>query len=319
MINNTTINNFKGINNINIDEFKKINLFYGNNNAGKTSLLQGIYLATLFDNTNNLKDYFENLNLFRKLFNNFDINIENQINIKTKDFSVELNLKPVTGENNFFVTPDGYKKLDEIKLNYIVRDENNEYIINNLIEKIETRQNNKGIIISKDDVNNNKYIIDSKYLGHFYNCKKQTFDLYNDFYEKGAHLQVSEILKELQPNLKEIIPVDNELYCDADMSEVVTIDVMGSGVTKLLSIFTILYQCSSGVAFIDNMECGLGDKALELLWKNIFKISNDLNIQLFITTNSLFFIESYLHDYPELKEQVGVYKIEKSENSICAS
>ncbi len=317
MIYQIAIKNFKGINAIDIEGFKKINLFYGDNNSGKSSLLQGIYLATLFDNTNNLKDYFESSNLFRSLFNNFDTNAKNQIKVKTKDFSVELNLKPVTGENNFFVTPEGYKKLDEIKLNYIVKDENDDYIINNLIEKIETRQNNKGIIISKDDVNNNKYIIDSKYLEHCQGCKDKVFKLYNDLYDKGNHFQISDILKSIQPKLKEVIPVDNELYCDANMSEVLTLDVMGSGFTRLLSIFTVLYQCSSGIMFIDNMECGLGNQTLELLWKNIFKISEELNIQLFITSNSLNFIESYLHDYPELKEKIGMYKIAKAENSVC--
>lgn len=319
MISKTHITNFKCINNIDIDGFKNVNIFHGQNNLGKTSILQGIYLATLFDNTNNLKGYFENLNLFRKLFNNFDVNVENQINIKTKDFNVELNLKPVTDENNFFVTPDGYKKLDEIKLHYVVKDENNDYIINNLIEKIETRQNNKGIIISKDDVDNNKYIIDSNYLGCSCISKQQVFELYNDLYEKGGHFQVSDILKAIQPSLKEVIPVDNDLYCDTGMNEVVTLEVMGSGFTKLLSVFTVLYQASSGVVFIDNMECGLGSDALELLWKNIFKIANELNIQLFITSNSLLFIESYLHDFPELKETVGMYQIQKRENSVCVS
>lgn len=38
------IHSFRGLTDVTLDHFSKINLFVGENNAGKTSLLEAIYL-----------------------------------------------------------------------------------------------------------------------------------------------------------------------------------------------------------------------------------------------------------------------------------
>ena len=41
---NITINNFRGIENLSLDDFGNINLLIGKNNVGKTSILESIFL-----------------------------------------------------------------------------------------------------------------------------------------------------------------------------------------------------------------------------------------------------------------------------------
>ncbi|ARM74749.1 AAA family ATPase [Acidianus manzaensis] len=53
MITSISINNFRGIKELNIENFGDINVFIGRNNTGKSSILEALYLTSL---TDSLKD-----------------------------------------------------------------------------------------------------------------------------------------------------------------------------------------------------------------------------------------------------------------------
>ena len=63
MFDKVTIDRFRGISHADISGFKRINLFFGKNNCGKSSLLEAIFLACgqsnplLPLNINNFRDY----------------------------------------------------------------------------------------------------------------------------------------------------------------------------------------------------------------------------------------------------------------------
>lgn len=47
---NIEINNFRGINHLKIDDFSRVNVFLGQNNSGKSSILEAVLLLSEMSN-----------------------------------------------------------------------------------------------------------------------------------------------------------------------------------------------------------------------------------------------------------------------------
>ena len=105
MYQNVTIENFRGITSLEIDDFKKVNLFVGKNNCGKTTVLEALFLLTGPVNAelplriNAFRGYsIIEENSWRLIFNN--LNVDKYITIKGKQTKPEerrvLVIKPKT-------------------------------------------------------------------------------------------------------------------------------------------------------------------------------------------------------------------------------
>ncbi len=88
MIDQLIIDNFRGINHIEFNDLRRINIFVGKNNSGKTSVLEAIFLnigavnPELAPRINAFRDHNKvDDSSFRSFFYNFDIN--NPIKIYT--------------------------------------------------------------------------------------------------------------------------------------------------------------------------------------------------------------------------------------------
>jgi len=68
---------------------------------------------------------------------------------------------------------------------------------------------------------------------------------------------------------------------------------MGDGINRILTIILAMVNCQNGFLLIDEFENGLHYKAQEKLWKIIFKLAKDLNVQVFATTHSSDCINSF--------------------------
>ncbi len=62
---------------------------------------------------------------------------------------------------------------------------------------------------------------------------------------------------------------------------------LGFGVSHVLAIAIAMGACRSGIVFIDEIDTGLHYSHLADLWRSILKISRKLNVQVFATTHSL--------------------------------
>lgn len=61
---------------------------------------------------------------------------------------------------------------------------------------------------------------------------------------------------------------------------------MGDGINRILSIILAMVNCEGGVLLIDEFENGLHHTVQEQLWKVIFSLADQLDIQVFATTHS---------------------------------
>ena len=100
---NIEINNFRGIDHLKIDDLSRVNVFLGQNNSGKSSVLETIYLITGMSNPDmpqNLnrirtKNLYANFSDISYLFHNMDIKIVPELQAEQFDGncrSLRLNL-----------------------------------------------------------------------------------------------------------------------------------------------------------------------------------------------------------------------------------
>ena len=69
---------------------------------------------------------------------------------------------------------------------------------------------------------------------------------------------------------------------------------MGDGINKILMIILTLLNCKNGTLLIDEIENGLHYTALFKLWQMIIHLSEVLNVQVFVTTHSSDCIRSFV-------------------------
>lgn len=69
---------------------------------------------------------------------------------------------------------------------------------------------------------------------------------------------------------------------------------MGDGLNRILTIILALLNCKEGVLLIDEFENGLHYSVQTQLWQIIYKLAEELNIQVFATTHSEDCIKSFV-------------------------
>lgn len=69
---------------------------------------------------------------------------------------------------------------------------------------------------------------------------------------------------------------------------------MGDGVNRILTIVLSMLNCTGGMLLVDEFENGLHYTALCQLWKMIFQLAKELDIQVFVTSHSNDCIRSFI-------------------------
>ncbi len=72
----------------------------------------------------------------------------------------------------------------------------------------------------------------------------------------------------------------------SSVKEVIPLQSMGDGMNRILTIILALVNAKDGYLLIDEFENGLHYTVQEDLWKMIFKLAKELNVQVFATTHS---------------------------------
>lgn len=105
-------------------------------------------------------------------------------------------------------------------------------------------------------------------------------------------IYVIEALKIIEPNTERIAFIEGFLgertavIKLSNNNTVVPLKSMGDGTNRILTIILALINADSGYLLIDEFENGLHHSVQEKLWEIIFKLSQKLNIQVFVTTHS---------------------------------
>lgn len=309
MIKDLCIENFRGFDNLKIDNIKKINFLVGKNNCGKTTVLEAINLMiSILDlNTayyiNAIRRIKEDPEELKNLFHNFDC--KNNINLNyTLDTNKNYNLiiSPIIKKDNLFL--NGIVSLEytfsttENKKNYKYSLEN----INSIErELLKYNHNIKGVYLSSAVEYNNL----TNYLIEILKNKNEK--------------QLIEMISFFNKNIKAINILKNDIYFNIEsIDELVLSNIMGDGLKKYLSIILPIVANKYNTILVDEIENGLHHKTIKHLLRSILNLSKNNDIQMFFTTHSyevLKFLSEIVNDeFGDMKDTVNVINIVNTEN-----
>jgi len=347
MIKNIQVNNFKGVTNLNIEDFKRINLFVGENNSCKTTILKALRLLLCAGSSRQILDLFNlghrfdgfDENHWKSYFYNLKTN-ENIEIIGNRDKNKQLTLKITPHSNVELIVKDEQKLLfveslaeetstiNGLDFNYYVKSNNEVFeVINKLYNEEDKRDAEISYRIRprlRGFVNNNGEYKEDKnsiYISANENLEQLSSTLYEKIYKKKQQIEIIDVLKHIEPRLVDIVPITDSLYCDMGKSfkEFLPLNTMGDGMMKLFAILVIFYSYKNGIVFIDEIENGFHYKTLDILWEVVLKAAKDFKIQLFATTHSRECVTavSGAHEkQPKSVDDIRLYRLEKIKNSI---
>lgn len=289
------IKRFRGIKDAVIGDFKCVNLFFGRNNCGKSSLLDALFLATglsnplLPINVNVMRGYNKTrLKDLELNFYNLDsaqpihICVENKEKRNIEISLFENNKRDVSFDTN---TIDIHSNVIEgeygLKFNFEINDESFE---SELRFDLSTTTNT--IDFPKKYVESLRCI----YLTPKYDFNTSIQGLENILKNKDEDF-IIEGLRFIEPRVKDFIFTEEGIFVDIGIEKRIPINMMGDGVRKIVSLLTVIYDCRDGIVLIDEISNGFHYSVMSNLWNVIIKAAIKNNTQLFITT----------HDYDSIK------------------
>lgn len=303
MIKSIAIKNYRGIKDLEIDNFKKYNFFIGDNGSKKTTILESLGIAYLLDFFQILEYSIDRKIKLKKenissLFYNSDINNNIEFILKTDDtpeletiISVDSNLSifqdySSNQVNKYLYTVDKKIGEDRLENNNIYLDKNNQIpYLENTIKNI-PRNFEKFL---------KKYSILTQISNNINNLNDSTEEI--DKIIKNRKKE--KLLKCLQIIDKDIIDIyinDEEIFVEKEtLRTYIPISSIGDGMVLALDIITSLILVDDfKVILIDEIERGIYYKNYRKLSEIIIDLCKDnQNIQLFITTHSKEFLEAF--------------------------
>ena len=254
MLDSLHIKNFRCFEDLTIPSLGRVNLIVGKNNSGKSTLLEAVALFSQHGHSQALKDIAK---MRGEVFSKKTLSTlegDSYIGDLSKKNHIQYEHHPQNGLVNVNVMINGKNLTKEHVHEQLFPEENHpfSFIKTTIHPDKELAEAWDAIRIQKKDqlVKDTLQIIDKNIDDVFYTAKQVT-----------------------------MVSVAGE-------KEARSIKTMGEGMTRLLQICLYAYQAKSGYLMIDEFENGLHYSIQEEVWKKIFELAKELDIQVFVTTHS---------------------------------
>jgi AAA15 family ATPase/GTPase len=288
--NSITIQQYKIYRKFELNNLNKINIFSGPNNTGKTTLLEAIFLLT---KQNNIGSYFDiikfrsKLDKLNTLYLNDYIKDDIVINGCFNNTQTKINIQKIQAEN--IDKKDDY--LASYKVVSYIADEHLETVVHTFrsnplvryFQKIEVLCNSlfkSPFFFNKNEVVNT----------HHKTLEKKAFDKVRHFINCSIDQNIKDISFSEKNDIKRFL-VNSESF-----SESLDITSYGEGLQRIFELALSFAYCQNGVLLIDEIETAIHYSLLVDFTKFIQELSNEFNVQVFITTHSKECISAFLEN-----------------------
>ncbi|EQL70565.1 AAA family ATPase [Helicobacter pylori] len=327
MIQSVRIKNFKNFKDTTIDGFTKLNIITGENNAGKSNLLEALYclvgksmhpctnITEIYDNIRKEPLTTESKNL---MFYGLDTKEEIQI-VTTLDNNqtLDLQIKFIASENQKVIESQIIPTAEQTqifsRLNFTLK-KNNEEIYNdhlNITKILNSPPTSNFLPIPNPSSYNRQFKNfepnQSQKLLPFessiimpsdvaYRQVRMTQDMSKICSNNQLEEELNKHLNQFDNNIQSIsFNTNNQLKLKMrNIQEKLPLSAFGDGLMKYLHIVSAFIANNSKTIYIDEVENGLHFSRMGLLLKNIIDFINnnkDRNLQVFMTTHSQEFVE----------------------------
>lgn len=327
---NIKIKNFRGIENLEISDLGRVNIFVGQNNSGKSTILEAIFLLTGMESPDTT---IQDVHFIRTWMDNVQFNdivyLFHKMNtaIKPEFFAEDFEGDKRTLLLN--LAKSNEEQIQELHTNVKTRRLTDGRMRQNTLETHFTTniKNNiskyyRPIIFRPDGIITKRVVTDysEKYKVSFidsdsimdYNTVAHLTDLIK-FKQKNI---VLEHLAHFDPKITDIDILQDEIYIDFEyMPEKMPLRMAGDGMRRYLHIVAASANSSNNIILIDEIDNGLHYSTYKKLWEAIFALATSSNKQIFVTTHNaetLKQLAEMLSEHPEYQQEMHLYTIAKT-------
>lgn len=299
MYTSLSIKNFRAFQTLEVEGLKRVNLFTGRNNSGKTSVLEAVYLLEGEHVTLRAKHLFATRGLAAVPFTKYsartmpwatlfrDLGVDGEVKISglheaghTLDVILTTS---VTKEDKSFLTSIGAPKLDFEALPVLIARRDH------FAEKRDalwvTGSTVESDTLSESSLRKSSYLVAGTKPDHVELARY--FDSLE--YEKRT-APVVEALRLIDPKLSvlktNMSAGPSLILVDMDGATLLPLAVVGDGMLRMIEIVFAFLQNREKVVLIDEIENGFHYSALPKVWKRIHELAKECNVQVFAVTHS---------------------------------
>lgn len=302
------IKHFRGIKSLQLDGLARVNLFVGKNNCGKTSLLESVFLLTGIGNpglavtigqlrrtlpneSSDWEDYFHardhksvmmfsttqrkgkrQLKVSPLLGNSIELPMERLQNMNIEQSSRSIG----TGE-------------DLIGLNYDFSVVNTAVKSSNHQAKI--YHTHSGDSLNYTQVQDENY--NESMMGRYLSSPGYDSSLVDKMLNAKRKDSLLRALRFIDPDIQDIkTGADGFISVDIGLDRFIPINLLGSGIARILDILSSIEGHRDGIIAVDEIENGLHFSTLKQMWKMILEHSATCGTQVFATTHDRDVIQS---------------------------
>ena len=336
-LNSLDIYTYRGIRNLKVKDFSSINILVGNNNSGKTSLLEAIkILSQPYDIANvirviNSRSRTSQANFIDTILSAFTLEEpdKNEKNINMRD-SYYIKLGGNSNNNN--ISLDIYGEIKK-EIDFNNSDLDLDLDVNPVFEgamKI-INGNNKPENISFEikpikniRVDERENIYKAIFMSTNVNLYNSCVNLYPEIIKQEQKELFIEVLQIFDSNITDISITDDMIWIHSKNKRTMPMFSYGTGMQKALLLSLILVKSSGGIMLIDEIETAIHTSALIEVFSFIIKACKKLNVQLFATTHSLESVDkllkaaNYDEDFDEKNDIIRVITLRNSKKKTNA-
>jgi len=345
------INNLRGIRSLEVDDLAQVNLFFGKNNCGKTSLLESIFLLSGMSNPGT----YQRVENIRSFGSNKMPSLRNLFYNRKSESNIILSGVQGTGKRQLAIRPlfgnrDGSPPVVELEADVVLLADTKS---RSNLTKIESSMPEKSLIglrfmfTSPDENDTDRYEstitflnpreeqqfpqiqIDERYeetlralffhLNNFYST-----DLVEKMLQEKREKNIVRWLQYIEPKVKSLrIRLDKVVTVDIGLDSFIPINNLGSGTMRILGILTCMYENKRGILLVDEIENGLHVSSIKYMWEMVLKHAGEYNVQIFIATHSKDVLEGLLrvieNGEDDIQDSIACFWLDKFETDEVKS
>ena len=351
-IKSLAIKSFRGISSLQLNELSPINILTGDNNSGKTSVLE---VLQSYSNPENFRIWGtvlrKNINrafplssysYYEGIYDLFDVNKENkciEYTVEEIDSEIGMNVEnirlnaEITEEE---LTESEYEKIQGFSMaSSKTGDLSDEFVHN--VNKMELRLSindelkAEGYIFEgqrKIEDNKKTLMLKSKrnivYISPSRHTEADVYltDIlkYPDLYEG-----MLEILKDYDEDIISINYDNDEKYrpsrgvykiLSKSYKEALPFNVYGDGMKKAILLMSAVLKAQNGILLLDEFETAIHTSAMDRTFRWILETCLKLNVQVFLTSHSKEAIDKVLKCSEKVRNHTALYTLYKEDDKI---
>ena len=322
------ISSYRGIKDLSLTQLNHINILTGDNNSGKTSILELISTVNAPSDIESWLHTCRGSSFYHGFFNMFSINEEEkkisynftdsqfqewEIALQAMIEKTQIEEKEMYRINGYIRSEHNNKEEEKIfdtncmHLSTVVNDETN------TLGDIYDFQ--KRISVSSDK--RKKKIKKTIYVAPFEHSKGRIY-LDNVLTDKELFSEMLKVLQEFDENIININAVSindrtEYMILSKNHTKALPLTVYGDGMKKAILLLGAIMNAKDGILLLDEFETAIHTSAMDTLFSWLLESAMKLNVQVFLTSHSKEAIDKVLRCSDKLASDINVYTLYKTQ------